>query len=109
MGSASVSALPTRQLTVTATDLPTNSTLQAVQGAVDYAGSAAPAPNSAVIATYGAAELSGGSITLPVDCCVSSFVRTQVKSSSGVVVALSNPAWLLREIPPDGIPTPRAC
>ncbi len=109
MGSASVSALTTRQLTVIATDLPTNSTLQVVRGVVDYAGAAAPAPNTATIASYSAAALSSGSVTLAVDCSVSSFVRAQVVSSSGVIVALSNPAWLLRALPPTGIPTPRSC
>ena len=109
MGSASVSSLSTRQLTVSASDLPANSTVQVVQGAVDYAGTAAPTPNAAVIASYTAADLAGGSVTLPVDCTVSSFVRTQVVASTGAVVALSNPAWLLREIPPKGIPNPRAC
>ena len=109
MGSASVSSLSTRQLTVSASDLPANSTVQVVQGVVDYAGTAAPTPNAVVIASYTAADLAGGSVTLPVDCTVSSFVRTQVVGSTGTVVALSNPAWLLREIPPKGIPSPRAC
>ena len=109
MGSASVSSLSTRQLTVSASDLPANSTVQVVHGVVDYAGTAAPTPNAVVIASYTAADLDGGSVTLPVDCTVSSFVRTQVVGSTGTVVALSNPAWLLREIPPTGIPSPRAC
>jgi hypothetical protein len=109
MGSASVSARTSRQLTVIATELPTKSTLQVVRGAVDYAGTAAPAPNTSIIASYGAAALSSGSVTLPVDCTVSSFVRAQVVNSSGTIVALSNPAWLLREVPPGGIPAPRAC
>jgi hypothetical protein len=107
MGSASVSSLPTRQLTVSATQLPANSMLQVLQGAVDYAGIAAPSPNGAVIASYTTADLASGSVTLPVDCTASSFVRTQVVGSTGTV-ALSNPAWLLREVPPNGIPTPRA-
>ena len=109
MGSASVSTLTSRQLTVIASGLPPGSTVQVLQGTVDYAGTAAPAPNTSVIATYSAAALSGGAVTLPVACTVSSFVRTQVVSSSGVVVALSNPVWLLRQIPPTGIPSSRAC
>ena len=109
MGSASVSALTSRQLTVIASGLPAGSTVQVLQGTVDYAGTAAPAPNTSIIATYAAAALSGGAVTLPVACTVSSFVRTQVVSSSGAVVALSNPVWLLRQIPPTGIPGSRAC
>jgi hypothetical protein len=109
MGSASVSSLPARQLVLSATDLPANSTLQVVQGVVDYAGITSPTPNAAVIASLTTDDLAGGSVTLPVDCTVSSFVRTQVVGSTGTVLALSNPAWLLREVPPSGIPAPRAC
>lgn len=108
MGSASVSALTMRQLAAVATGLPTNSVLDVIQGTVDYAGSTAPAPNTSVIASYSAADLAGGSVTLPINCSVSSFVRTQVVDSTGTIVALSNPVWLLREVPPQGIPAPRA-
>ena len=109
MGSASVSTLTSRQLTVIASELPAGSTVQVLQGTVDYAGAAAPAPNTSVIATYSAADLSGGAVTMPVACAVSSFVRTQVVNSSGAVLALSNPVWLLRQTPPTGIPRARAC
>ena len=109
MGSASISSLPMRQLTVIATELPTNGVLQVVQGAVDYAGTSAPTPNTSTIARFSAAELAGGSTTMPVECTLSSFVRTQVVDSTGALVAVSNPAWLLREMPPGGIPRARAC
>ena len=36
-----------------------------------------------------------------------SFVRSQVLDSAGTVVGLSNPVWLLRSVPPGGIPAPR--
>ena len=36
-----------------------------------------------------------------------SFVRTQVLDSTGTLVGLSNPVWLLRAAPPGGIPAPR--
>jgi hypothetical protein len=108
MGSVTVSALTTRQLAVIATGLPTNGTLQVVQGAVDYAGSSAAVPNTTVIATYSTDDLSGGTVTLPVDTTQSSFVRTQVLDSAGTIVALSNPAWMLNAVPPNGIPASRA-
>jgi hypothetical protein len=108
MGSASISTLPSRQLQVIATGLPTNGVLQVLQGAVDYAGAGAPTPNTSVIATYSTADLAGGSVSMTVDNSASSFVRTQVVDSTGAVVALSNPAWLLRQAPPCGIPSPRA-
>jgi hypothetical protein len=31
----------------------------------------------------------------------------QVVSSTGVILATSNPVWLLQNAPPDGIPAPR--
>lgn len=106
MGSASVSTVSSRQLTVTATDLPSGATLEVLQGSVDYAGATSPATR--LLQSYGAGDLTGGSRTIPVDTSTSSFVRTQVRSSAGKVVALSNPVWLLRDAPPSGIPTPRA-
>jgi hypothetical protein len=109
MGSASVSAVRTRQLTVVATDLPTNSTVEVVQGMVDYAGNSALVPDTSVIASYSSADLAGGHVVLPIDSTVSSFVRTQVVDSTGALVAFSNPSWLLRQMPPLGIPGPRAC
>jgi hypothetical protein len=108
MGSVSVSTLATRQLAVIATGLPTNAVVQVLQGTVDYAGKTSPTPNTSVIASLSTAELAGGSVTLQVDNAVSSFVRTQVLDSTGTVVALSNPAWLLLQPPPGGIPGPRA-
>jgi hypothetical protein len=108
MGSVSISTLAARQLQVIATGLPTNGVLQVLQGAVDYAGTSSPTPNTSVIATYSTADLASGAVALPIDNGVSSFVRTQVLDSAGTVVALSNPAWLLREAPPGGIPAPRA-
>ncbi len=108
MGSVSVSTVTRRQLTVTATSLPTGATLEVLQGQVDYAGAAVPAPDTAVVASYPAAALAGGSVALSVDTGASSFVRTQVRDAGGAVVALSNPVWLLREAPPAGIPLPRA-
>ena len=107
MGSVSISTLSTRQLQVIATDLPTNGVLEVMQGAVDYAGTSAPTPNTARVASYSTADLASGSVSLQVDNSVSSFVRTQVLDSTGTVVGLSNPAWLLRETPPGGIPAPR--
>jgi len=103
-----VSAANTRSVTVTATGLPAGAALEVVQGPVDYAGTAALNPDTAVIATRGPGGLTGGTATIGVDASASSFVRTQVRPSAGEVVALSNPVWLLRETPAAGIPAPRA-
>jgi hypothetical protein len=108
MGSVSLSMLPTRQLTVMASGVPAGGALQVLQGTVDYAGAAAPQPDTSVIASYPAAELASGQASLAVDTTAESFVRTQVLDSGGNVIALSNPAWLLQNMPPNDIPDPRA-
>jgi hypothetical protein len=60
-----------------------------------------------VIGSYTAADLAGGSVTKQIDTSKDSFVRTQVFDSSGTLIGLSNPVWLLRKAPPNGIPAPR--
>jgi len=108
MGSASVSRLTSRQLVASATRIPAGGSLQILQGAVDYAGTAGLAANTRVIGAYPAARLAGGPVSQRVDTRQGSFVRTQVLSSSGTVIGLSNPVWLLRSAPPGGIPARRA-
>jgi hypothetical protein len=108
MGSVSVSGVTSRRLVASATGIPAGGSLRVLQGTVDYAGTANPTPNTRVIGSYPASGLVGGSVTQPVDTSKSSFVRTQVLNSSGAVVGLSNPVWLLRAAPPGGIPVPRA-
>jgi hypothetical protein len=107
MGSASVSRVTRRSLTATATGIPAHGTLQILQGDVDYAGAAGLSANTAVIGSYTAAELAAGSVTQQVDTHRDSFVRTQVLDSAGTLAGLSNPVWLLRAVPPGGIPAPR--
>jgi hypothetical protein len=63
--------------------------------------------NTRVIANYTAAQLATGYVTRWIDTTKSRFVRTQVLDSSGAVIGLSNPVWLLRSTPPGGIPAPR--
>jgi hypothetical protein len=109
MGSVSVASVSSRKLTATATGIPAGGSLQVLQGAVDYAGTAALTANTKVIATYAASQLAGGSISLPVDTTKGSFVRSQVRNSAGALIGLSNPAWLLRTAPPRGIPPARSC
>jgi hypothetical protein len=107
MGSVSVSKVPSRQLVASATAIPAGGTLQVLQGAVDYAGAAAPSDNTTVIGSYPASQLTGGSVTQRIDTGTGSFVRTQVLDSTGALIGLSNPVWLLRAAPPTGIPAPR--
>jgi len=108
MGSVSVSALAQRQLIVTATDVPAGGSLQIIQGGVDYAGPNQPTAQTSVVSAYPDIGLTTGTVAFSVDTSTSSFVRSQVLDSTGAVVALSNPVWLLREIPANGIPAARA-
>lgn len=106
MGSASVSAVSQRTLTVLATQVPAGGAVEVVRGVCDYTGTT---PNSTVVASLAASALIGGSASVPIDTTTSCFVRSQVRDSAGVLVALSNPLWLLHETPPTGIPPARAC
>jgi hypothetical protein len=107
MGSASVSSVSSRTLQVTATKIPTGGSVRVVRGVVDYAGSGAPRPNTAVVKSFAPSDFVSGKATMNVDTSSSCFVRTQVVNSAGAVVAVSNPVWLLRSTPPNGIPTAR--
>lgn len=91
-----------------ASGVPAGGALQVLQGTVDYAGAPAPQPDTSVIASYPAAEPASGQASLAVNTTAESFVRTQVLDSGGNVIALSNPAWLLQNMPPNDIPDPRA-
>jgi hypothetical protein len=105
MGSATVSDLTTRRLTVNAAGLPVGASVEVVRGIVDYTGTTT---TTAVVATIPDTDLSTGAAALDVDTGTSCFVRTQVRTATGRVVALSNPVWLLREQPPAPIPAARA-
>jgi hypothetical protein len=106
MGSVSVSGVSQRLLQVVATKVPSGGSVRVVRGVCDYTGTT---PNTATVASYSASEMAGGSVSMTVDTNRSCFVRTEVLNSTGVVVALSNPIWLLREQPPGGIPLAQAC
>jgi hypothetical protein len=109
MGSASLSSLSQRQLTVTATGMPAGGSLMILQGAVDYAGTSGLADNTQVIASYTDTDLAvnGGTETLAVDTSGDSFAVLRVTDAGGNTVATSNPVWMLQKTPPNGIPAPR--
>jgi hypothetical protein len=107
MGSVSVSKVTSRKLVASATAIPAQGRLQVLQGTADYAGAADLSANTKVTGSYSASQLTGGSVTQRIDTGKGSFVRTQVLDSTGTVVGLSNPVWLLRAVPPGGIPAPR--
>jgi hypothetical protein len=107
MGAVSVSSVTSRQLAAAATGLPSGAVLQVLQGAVDYAGQNALTNDVKLIGSYTAAQLASGKITQAVSTAQDSFLRTQVISSTSAIIATSNPVWLLRKAPPNGIPPAR--
>ena len=109
MGAVSISSVTSRQLAASATGLPSGAVLQVLQGAVDYAGQNALTANTKLIGSYTPTQLASGQIRQAVDTSAESFLRTQIISSTGgAIIATSNPVWLLRKPPPNGIPAPRA-
>ena len=107
MGAVSVSSVNSRYLVATVTQMPAGSTLQILQGAVDYAGQQGSSANTKVIGSYPAAQLAGGTVKQAVDTSAGSFLRTQIIASTGSIIATSNPVWLLRNPPPNGLPASR--
>lgn len=106
MGSITVSRAMTRNVRVLANRLPADSVLRVVQGTVDGAGPSAPEPGT----TYRqipSSELSRGYLDLTIDTSAPRFVRVEVCTAAGEVIALSNPVWLLRDDPAGGIPSSR--
>ena len=89
----------------TQTVSPAGASVEVVRGVVDYAGTT---PSTTIVARIRDTDLGAGTAALDVDTGLSCFVRTQVRTATGKVVALSNPVWLLREQPPAPIPAARA-
>jgi hypothetical protein len=108
MGAVSVSSVTSRHLAASATGLPTGAVLQVLQGRVDYAGQNALTADIRLIGSYTTTQFASGQITQAVDTSAETFLRTQVISSTGAIIATSNPVWLLRKPPPNGIPAARA-
>lgn len=108
MGSVSVSAAAKRSVLVAVSGLPADGFVRVVRGPVDYAGAGIPEPGT-TFESYPASEFATGSALISLDNASSSFVRVEVLDASGLFLAGSNPAWLLCEEPPSGIPVARAC
>jgi hypothetical protein len=88
-------------VTVHATDVPDQGTLEIVTGVVDGR-AAAPHTTSRVVK---ARDLPAGGLTFDVQ--PGSYVRAQVRAADGAVVGVGNPYWLLRTEPAGGVPAAR--
>lgn len=107
MGSVTVSRATEHRLRVVATGIPIDGAVEIVRGVVDYAGPSHPDPVVSST-TVPATTFAAGSADVVVPSSTSCFVRAMVRDGAGVAVALSNPVWLLRDVPPGGIPRARA-
>jgi hypothetical protein len=105
MGKVSVSSATSRTLTIFTAKLPKKSVVDVVRGPVDFTGND---PGTSVIESIKAASFgTSGMASVPVNTASSCFVRTQVRTSTGVIVGISNPIWLMQAPPPAGIPPAR--
>ena len=109
MGAVSVSGVTSRKLALTVLGIPAGGSVTLLKGAVDYAGTAHPMPNTAAIGSWTDTQVAagGGTVTTPVDTSTDSFVRAIVKDSHGRTMGTGNPVWLLQKAPPGGIPAAR--
>ncbi len=105
MGHIAVSTKTTRRLAIYAAGLPAGSTVQLVRGPVDYAGKVDPA--TVVARTFPASAFVNGLLSVGIDTSSDRFFRVQVVNSAGTIIGIGNPVWLLRRVPPSGIPAPR--
>jgi len=106
MGSVSVSNLATRRLTITATQVPVGGSVTVVQGQVDRPGPTVTSPGtSRALVSAGAFDV--GQVSVDIDTTSSTFVRAEISDATGLLVAGSNPVWMLRDEPSGGIPSAR--
>lgn len=88
------------------TNPPADGQLELILGTVDRAGVGDPSPHydSQLVP---ATDAPGAGFQLDVEPGDGRYVRTQLRAADGTIIAVSNPAWLLREPPPAGIPDAR--
>ncbi|HEY8788960.1 MAG TPA: hypothetical protein VIM10_07515 [Actinopolymorphaceae bacterium] len=106
MGSVTISRARTRNVRVACTGLPAGGVVRVVQGTVDLAGPAVPEPGTTANERP-AADWRRGYVDLSIDTSSPRFVRVEVRTGAGQVIALSNPVWLLRDDPTGSIPDNR--
>ncbi|MDQ1734801.1 MAG: hypothetical protein QOH56_1052 [Pseudonocardiales bacterium] len=106
MGSVTVSNALTRNVRVLLNRLPADSSVWVVRGTVDGAGPSAPEPGT-TSSQIPSSDWSRGYVDIKIDTSTPRFVRVEVRSGTGDVLALSNPVWLLRDDPDGGIPKNR--
>lgn len=106
MGSVTISRERARNVRVACTGLPAGSVVRVVRGTVDLAGPGVPEPGTSA-SGLPASDWRRGYVDLGIDTSAPRFVRVEVCTAAGQVIALSNPVWLLRDDPTGDIPDSR--
>ena len=108
MGQAVVSPDHGSTLTVKASDLPADASLEVLILPIDLSGSAqAPLDGDYARVTLAASDFTEGMAAVPIEASSSAVYRTVVTDATGQTIALSNPIWLMTSEPADGIPEAR--
>jgi hypothetical protein len=65
-------------------------------------------PGTTVVATLSGSQFTGtGVVQVPLSISGNSFVRVQVRLSTGAVAGISNPTWMFPTPPPVSVPAAR--
>ncbi|MGI8533007.1 MAG: hypothetical protein ACR2KN_08385, partial [Geodermatophilaceae bacterium] len=93
-------------LTVSADELPADSTVDLVTGEVDFAGSGTPVPAISTV-TIPSRNVGQGRVELDFQPGAGRYLRAVVRDGAGTVVGFSNPVWVLPEAPATDVPAQR--
>jgi len=104
MGGVLVTPRPVVPVTVQATDLPADGSLEIVTGLADRA-AATPATTSVVVPVR---RVPSGGYPLDARPGDGTYLRVTVRDAGGAVVGVGNPIWLLPRAPAGGVPRARA-
>lgn len=105
MGSVLVSTQSSHALQIASSTLPAGATVEVINGPADFSGALDPATSVARVLT--ASDFTSGMASVTISTPSSGFWRVQVKSSSGAIIAGTNPVWVLHSAPPGGVPAAR--
>ena len=103
MGGVAVTDRRTAPIVVTAPRLRRRQSLYLVRGVVDLAGPGRARPR----VSRHKLDVTGNQATFTVRTRTSCYVRVEARTGRGKLVAFSNPIWLLKDVPPGGIPSSR--
>ncbi|MEU5939646.1 hypothetical protein ABZ807_10690 [Micromonospora sp. NPDC047548] len=105
MGGVLVTPAAQAPVTISATDLPDGATVHLITGEVDYAGLVDPAPATTSRQLELDQHEQRAHLVLPT--LTSRYIRVEIRNADGDVIGFSNPVWILKDQPRNGIPAER--